>query len=519
MQSRWLVKACACVAALLAVASMARADVRLPQVFGEHMVLQQEMAVPVWGWADPGEKVTVSVAGQSKSATADAAGKWSLKLDPLNTGGPHTFKVQGRNRLELADVLVGEVWLCSGQSNMAMTVGGSNNKEAEAAAANYPRIRMLQVDRTTAEEPQTDVKATWVVCSPKTVGGFSAAGYFFGRELHKQLGRPVGLLHSSWGGTPIQGWTSVKAHQSVPQLAPMIPALEKAIASYNPERVQQQFEKQLDAFKKAAAKAKAEGTPFKARMPRPPVHPRLSQGSPGRLYNGMIAPLAPYAIRGAIWYQGEANAGNPAAGIQYGLQLKTMIADWRSAWGEGDFSFLSVQLPNFMAPQQKPSETGGWPMIREQFLKGLKAIPNTGIAVTIDIGDEKDIHPKNKQDAGKRLALWALGKVYGRELVASGPLFRCAAKQGDRMVVEFDELGAGLSVRGGGALKGFAIAGADRQFVWADAKIEGGKLIVSSPQVKSPESVRYAWANNPECNLINTAGLPASPFRTDNWPE
>ena len=519
MQARWLGRVCLGLAAVLAVASAARADVRLPRVFGEHMVLQQELPVPVWGWADPGEKVTVSVAGQSKTATADAGGKWSLKLDPLATGGPHSFKVQGKNCLVLADVLVGEVWLCSGQSNMAMTVGGSANKDAEAAAANYPRIRMLQVDRVTAEEPQTDVKASWVVCSPKTVAGFSAAGYFFGRELHKQLGRPVGLLHSSWGGTPIQAWTSVKAHESVPQLAPMIPALAKAIASYNPERAQQQYEKQREAFKKAAAKAKAEGQPFKGRPPRPPIHPRVSQGSPGRLYNGMIAPLAPYALRGAIWYQGEANAGIPAAGILYGLQLKTMVADWRSAWGEGDFAFLSVQLPNFMAPQQKPSETGGWPLIREQFLKSLKTIPNSGIAVTIDIGDAENIHPTNKQEAGRRLALWALGKVYDRKLVASGPLFRCAAKQGDRMIVEFDEADGGLAVRGGGALKGFAIAGADHQFVWADAKIEAGRLIVSSPQVISPQSVRYAWANNPECNLINTAGLPASPFRTDNWAE
>jgi len=501
---------------LMGLASAARADVRLPQVFSEHMVLQQQMPVPVWGWAAPGEKVTVSMAGQSKSATADAQGKWSLRLDPLKAGGPHVFCVKGKNTVQLADVLVGETWLCSGQSNMAMSVGGSANRDAEVAAAKYPQIRMLQVERTTAETPQDDVKAKWLVCSPETVAGFSAAGYFFGRELHQQLKLPVGLINSSWGGTPIQAWTSTKAQQSVPELAKIVTGLQRAIDTYDPAKAQQQYEKQLEAFKRAAAKAKADGVAFKGRAPRKPVHPRVSPSSAGRLYNGMIAPLVPYALRGAIWYQGETDAGGAA---RYGLQLRTMIADWRGAWQEGDFPFLFVQLPNFKALQQKPSETSGWPLIREQFLKTL-SFPNTGMAVTIDIGDAEDIHPKNKQDVGRRLAWWALAKVYKTGMPASGPLFREAKKAGKAIIVEFDCCG-GLASRDGGPLKGFAIAGKDRKFVWADAQIQGQRLRVSSPAVPEPEAVRYLWANNPNPpgNLVNQAGLPASPFRTDEWPE
>jgi sialate O-acetylesterase len=292
--------------------------------------------------------------------------------------------------------------------------------------------------------------------------------------------------------------------------------LKRAIETYDPEKAKQQYAKQLEAYKKVVAKAKADGVATKARPPRHPVHPRLSPSSAARLYNGMIAPLAPYGLRGAIWYQGEADAGGAP---RYGLQMRTMIADWRGAWQQGDFPFLFVQLPNFMALQQKPSETSGWPLIREQFLKTL-SVPNTGMAVTIDIGDADDIHPKNKQDVGRRLAWWALAKVYKLGLPASGPLFRSAKKAGPAMFVEFDCCGA-LEARGGGPLKGFAIAGKDRKFVWAEARIQGAGVLVSSPEVREPEAVRYNWANNPNPlgNLVNQADLPASPFRTDDWPE
>ena len=495
--------------------SLAAADVKLPAVFGDHMVVQCDAPVPVWGWADPGEKVTVTLGGQSKTATADSAGKWSVKLDALSAGGPHVLKVQGKNTLERGDVLVGEVWLCSGQSNMAWTVASSANKEAEIAAANFPKIRMLQVDRKTASEPQDDCRCQWQVCSPDTVAGFSAAAYFFGRELHKELGVPVGLINSSWGGTPIQAWTSIPAQEAVPELKPIVEGFRKAAEAFDAEAAKQRYQKALADWQQAAAKAKSEGKPFAARRPQPPQDPRESPHSPGRLYNGMIAPLAPYALRGAIWYQGESNAGNAKI---YALQMKAMIGNWRQDWKQGDFAFLSVQLPNFMAPQQKPSETGGWPLLREQFLKTL-ALPNTGIAVTIDIGEADDIHPKNKQDVGKRLAQWALAKTYGKDVVACGPLYKSMRKQNGKIVVEFDYADGGLVARGGQKLKGFAIAGEDKQFVWAEAKIDGKTVVVWSPEVNAPAAVRYAWANNPDCNLMNQAGLPASPFRTDDWEE
>lgn len=505
---------------ILGLTSLAAADVKLPGVFGDHMVLQRETPVPVWGWADPGEKVTVILGEQSKTATADANGKWSLKLDPLKAGGPLVLKVQGKNSVERTDVLVGEVWLCSGQSNMAMTVGGVKDKQAEIDSADHPQIRMMTVARRPSADPKDDAAGDWQVSSPQTVAGFSAAAYFFGRELQQKLNVPVGLINSSWGGTPIQAWTSQKDQEADPELAPIVKSYLNAVATYTPEKAQADYEKKLANWEKARAKAKDEGKPFIARKPELSKEPGLSP-NPGTLYNGMIAPLAPYAIRGAIWYQGEANAGNYKI---YGLQMKTMIANWRTIWGEGDFPFLFVQLPNFVgglakgaepAPA-KPSENG-WPWIREQFLRTL-AVPNTGMAVTIDIGEPDDIHPKNKQDVGKRLAQWALAKTYGKEVAPSGPLYKSMRIDGGKIILEFDHVDGGLVVCGDKP-KGFAIAGEDKKFVWADAKIEGKTVVVSSDEVKQPTAVRYAWANNPDCNLFNKAGLPASPFRTDDWAE
>lgn len=512
---RWLKMLC--VVAGLCLASVATADVKLPGIFGDHMVLQRELPLPVWGWADAGEKVTVTLGDQSATATADADGKWSVKLPALSGGGPLALKVQGANVVTIQDVLVGEVWLCSGQSNMAMAVNGCLNKEAELAAAELPQIRMFTVARKTAEEPQTNCGGNWQVCSPKTVGGFSATAYFFGRELHKTLGVPVGLINSSWGGTPIQGWTSLKAHQTTPELSPLVESLNKSLASFNPEAAKQRYEKQLAAWQESFDKAqdKAERDAVNRRKPRLQENPRLAPGSLGRLYNGMIAPLAPYAIRGATWYQGEANAGNAKL---YGLQLRTMITEWRTLWKQGDFPFLFVQLPNYMKAQEKPSEMAGWPLIREQFAQTL-TLANTGMAVTIDVGEASDIHPKNKQAVGKRLANWALAKVYHEDVEASGPLYKAAKCDGANVIVSFDFVGGGLAAREGQKLKGFAIAGEDKKFVWADAQIVGPTVVVSSPEVKSPVAVRYAWANNPDCNLLNKAGLPASPFRTDTWAE
>jgi sialate O-acetylesterase len=494
----------------------ASADVRLPGIFGDHMVIQQKMTVPVWGWADSGERVTVSLAGQTKTATANPQGKWCVELDALQAGGPHVLTVKGNNAVKIEDVLVGEVWIGSGQSNMAMTVSRSKDFEKEKAAAGLPKLRMFTVKRKTAETPQSDCEGQWQVSSPETVGGFSAAAYFFGRELHKELGVPVGMINSSWGGTPVQAWTSLAVQEKLPALRPMLAQWEKNIAAYDPTAAKARYERALAAWKERAAKARAAGKPA-PRRPRPPVNPRLNPHRPASLYNGMIVPLVPYAIRGVIWYQGESNAGHYEAGL-YGLQLRAMVTSWRKVWGEGDFPFLWVQLPNFHRPQEQPSEPSGWVTVRDEMFKSL-SLANTGMAVTVDIGEADNIHPKDKQDVGKRLALWALSTTYGKDVCGSGPLYKSMEKRDGQIVLHFDHVCGGLVATGGGPLKGFAVAGADMKFVWANAKIEGDTVVVSSPEVMHPAAVRYAWADNPRCNLANKAGLPASPFRTDDWAE
>lgn len=497
-----------CVACL---APAAPADVKLPSIFSDHMVLQRDAAATVWGWASPDEKVTVAIAGQTVSAAADASGKWSVKLEALQAGGPHELVVRGNNTIKIADVLVGEVWLASGQSNMAMTVQGSKDFDREKAAADFPKIRMFTVARKPAETPQDQCEGKWLLTTPETVGGFSATAYFFGRELHRALEAPVGLVNSSWGGTPVQAWTSLDAQKAQPALRPLLDQWEQRIATFDPEKAKAQYEQQLARWKDEAAKAKAAGKP-QPRRPQFSGDPRLSQNRPANLFNGMIAPLAPYAMRGAIWYQGESNAGGEAG--LYGLQLRTMIIDWRTRWNQGDFPFLFVQLPNFHKPQQQPVEPSGWVTVREEMLRTL-ALKNAGMAITVDVGDADDIHPKNKQDVGKRLALWALAHTYGKDVVGSGPIYKSMEKRDGKIVLSFDYAEGGLEATGGGPLEGFAIAGADKKFVWAQAKIEGSTVVVWSDDVKEPAAVRYAWADNPKGNLANKAGLPASPFRTD----
>ncbi len=516
MRGNVLMKIVAGLLLLACITSAASADVRLPGVFADHMVLQRDVVIPVWGWAEPAEKVTVSLAGRTKTAAADQAGKWTVRLDAIRAGGPHVMKVEGNNTLEVADVMVGEVWLCSGQSNMAMSVGGSANRDAEVAAAKYPGIRMITVARVPAETPQDDCQGEWKVCSPESVAGFSATAYFFGRKLHQELDVPVGLINSSWGGTPVQSWTGLKDQRALPELKALLGSWDERIAKHDSQAAKEAFERQLAEWQQKAEKAKAAGKK-PPRKPRPAADPRLSTHRPANLYNGMIAPLVPYALRGAIWYQGESNAGNYEAGL-YGLQLTAMIKNWRRVWNQGDFPFLWVQLPNFRAPQQQPVETSGWVIVQEEMLKTL-SVPNTGMAVTIDIGDAGNIHPKNKQDVGKRLAVWALGTTYGKQIVYCGPLYKSMNKRDNGIVIRFDHVGGGLVAKDSDTLKGFAIAGEDKKFVWAKARIRKDRVVVSSPEVESPVAVRYAWAANPNCNLYNDAGLPASPFRTDDWEQ
>ena len=500
---------------LLALGGSVRAEVRLPSIFSDHLVLQKNVAVPVWGWADPGEKITVSIAGQTQTTTADASGNWKLKLDSLAAAGPLTLTVAGHNRIVIQDVLVGEVWLASGQSNMGLSVNDVTNAWKEKSAAKFPQIRMFTVSPTPATTPQTNCGGQWVVCSPETVGHFSAAAYFFGRELHQTLAVPVGLINSSWGGTPIEAWTSMDRMEATPELTPVLQNWKKTLHPFDPEKAAQAYARALETWTNNVAKLKAEGKTAPP-APKKAIDPRLDPKYPANLFNGKIAPLIPYAIRGAIWYQGENNAATDLANL-YSIQLSGMIHDWRQRWDEGDFPFAWVQLPNFHPRTTNVVETNfnNWCVIREEMLKTL-AVTNTGMAITVDVGEANNIHPKNKQAVGHRLALWALAKVYRHDLPYSGPLPAGHEIKGDEIILSFQHTDGGLVAKDG-ELKGFAIAGADHRWVPAQARIAGEKIIVSSPAVTSPQAVRYAWAANPDCNLFNGAGLPASPFRTDDW--
>lgn len=490
------------------------AAVRLPALFSDHMVVQRGAEVPVWGWADPGEKISVGIAGQTRTATADANGKWNVRFDKLDSAGPTTLTVAGGDVLTVNDVLVGEVWLASGQSNMQMPVSGVRNNRAEIASAKHPEIRMFTVARKTAVAPQDDCGGKWIVCGPETAGQFSATAYFFGLELQRSLKRPVGLINASWGGTAIEGWTSMPAQEKQPELAGLIGDWrKKAEAPYEEARAMALYGKQVENWKNQSEKAKAAGKK-PPQAPKKPVAPRLQPNHPANLFNGMIAPLIPYAIRGAIWYQGENNAKGGRARL-YGIQLPVMVRDWRQRWGQGDFPFAWVQLPNFKDRPTGPGTPSGWAAVREAMLRSL-SLPNTGMAVTIDVGEADNIHPKDKQTVGKRLALWARARVYGEAVAFSGPRFSRHEIRGSEVAIVFAHADGGLAAKDG-ELRGFAIAGADRKWVAAKTRIEGDKVVVFHPAVPSPAAVRYAWEDNPDCNLTNKSGLPASPFRTDDW--
>ncbi len=498
---------------LLGLAFSAEAAITLPNVFSEHMVLQRGKTIPVWGWAEPGEAVTVRMEGNEAVATAGGDGRWQANLAPMQAGGPYKLKISAPSgSVELGDVLLGEVWICSGQSNMQWTVSASRDFEIERNRASYPGLRMFSVERVSKDTPQTNCNGSWVICSTETVGDFSAVGYYFARKLHQELDVPVGMLHTSWGGTPAESWTTMDSLKANPLYSDILARWETAMQAY-PE-AKATYDRDLAQWETEKAAAEAQGTPFEKHRPGEPWGPDHSW-QPAGLYNAMIAPLVPYAISGAIWYQGESNA--PRA-YQYRELFPQMITDWRTAWGQGDFPFYYVQLANFMDRQPEPGESA-WAELREAQLKTL-SLPNTGMAVTIDIGEAKDIHPRNKQDVGKRLALIALNKVYEKKVDYSGPLCNGFARkeQGTKFVLRFAQDTRGLTTPGRNKLTGFSIAGPDRKFVWAKAKIKYDKIIVWSPEVKDPVAVRYGWADNPDCNLINRAGLPASPFRTDDWP-
>ena len=617
----------------------------LHPLFTDNMVLQRDIQCPVWGWAKPGEAVKVTVDEKTAESKADATGKWLVKVGPFPVGGPHEVTVSGPQTVTLKNILFGDVYICSGQSNMQWGMWGVNNSQEEIAAADHPDIRLYTVPNVVGFEPQATVAGQWQVCSPQTVGGFTAVGYFFGRKLNEELKVPIGLINSSWGGTIAEAWVSAEALKTMPDFAPAVEALQKLVADQ--AKLQATYDQQMDewwakndpgsaagaswadpALNTAAwktmgvprnwedgglpnfdgiawlrktvdvpgawqgkeitlhlgpiddrdttfvngVKVGATDTWDKPRDYKLPGDllktgpniiavrvldtgggggiygqadqmkleaadgaalalagewlylesnplakctplPQRLESNPNQvtvLYNAMIAPLVPFGIKGAIWYQGESNAGRAE---QYARLLPTLISDWRARLGVGDFPYFIVQVANFMAVDAEPKDDG-WPNLRWSQWLTTKAMPNVGMACIIDIGDAADIHPKNKQDVGLRLALAALGTTYGKRIEYSGPVYRSMAVEGSQVVLAFDHLGGGLVVKGD-KLQGFAIAGEDGRFVWADATVDGDTVIVSSPQVAKPVAVRYAWANNPVCNLYNQAGLPAVPFATD----
>jgi sialate O-acetylesterase len=643
----------------------ARAEVKVPALIGDNMVLQQGRRARIWGTADPGERVTIRLADHIAHATADGQGKWQAFVGPLKAGGPFELTIAGKNTLVFKNVLVGEVWVCSGQSNMEFALVNSKDGASAIAEADYPQVRLFTVRHATSATPLDDVHGQWLVTTPKTAGQFSAVGFYFGRELHRRLKVPIGLIHSSWGGTPAEAWTSYETLTSVPSLKPILDRYDaelqalperqrkhqQAIADWEHQYALQDpgnkgeamgyadpslvlegwkpmdlprywestglnvdgsiwFRKDVEVPKAWAGhdltlslgpvddydttyfngqrvgaigseNAEAYSVPrsykipgrlvrpgkaliavrvfdrmgnggfagspdqmflapegggkkdglaldgkwdFKAEMvvegrvpdyskyPGPPPGPD-NPNSPSVLYNAMLAPIVPYAIRGAIWYQGESNAGRA---YQYRTLFPLMIGNWRTAWGEGNFPFYFVQLANFMARKPQPGESE-WAELREAQTLTLHSA-DTGMAVAIDIGEGEDIHPRDKLDVGLRLSRWALVGPYAQKLEPSGPLYDSFAIEGDKVRLRFKHIGAGLKTPDGAPLKGFAIAAADHKFVWADARIEGDSIIVWSKDVAQPVAVRYAWADNPACNLYNEEGLPASPFRTDSWP-
>ncbi|NIO87790.1 MAG: 9-O-acetylesterase [Candidatus Aminicenantes bacterium] len=651
-------------------------NIALPAIFGNNMVLQQGVPLPVWGKADSGGVVIIEIDGQRKGTLSDEHNRWQVKLSPLQAGGPHTMKICGADTTVFENVLVGEVWLCSGQSNMEWNVRNSKDAQREMNEANLPNIRMFTVQKEVSEKPKDNCVGEWKVCSPENVGDFSAVGYFFGRYLHQKLNVPIGMIHSSWGSTPAEAWTSYETLSADTMLAPIVKRYEEDLKNY-PQRLAE-YKEQLKKIEESGAlmpiyhKDKSNegflkgwanqefddnswnsvnvpgywenledmqidgavwfrkevripiawegrellltlgaiddfdvtyfngtkvdstgkdtpqhwihhrkyivpghlvkagkaaiavrifdhfgqggfGGPATAMMlclntepdsnliplagiwkskietaldpskisgpggkglPQQPRGPGHSH-SPAGLYNAMIHPLAPYAIKGGIWYQGETNAGRA---YQYCTLLPAMIKDWRTLWRQGDFPFGVVQLANYMQVSEDPQESA-WAELREAQLLTSLNDPNVGLATIIDIGEADDIHPKNKQDVGKRLALWALANYYDFDLEYSGPLYQSMKIEDDKITVSFTHTADGLVAVGDEGVKGFAIAGDDYNFIRANAKIDGNQVIVWSEKVKNPVAVRFAWADNPVCNLYNSEMLPAVPFRTDDKPE
>jgi sialate O-acetylesterase len=492
----------------------ARADVKPHPLISSGMVLQRDVACPLWGTADPGEEVGIQLDRGSnddflfisKPRAVGADGKWRQTTPPLKAGGPYRLTIFGKNKVVLQDVYVGEVWVCSGQSNMEQGLGSTEGAAEVIKESKNPRIRLFTVAHATSTTPRPTVNGRWLECNPSTVGGFSAVAYYFGRDLNEKLKVPIGLIHSSWGGTVAEAWTGKPALEANPSLRYLARNFESTRKAH--EKAMDNYLAALEAYLPLAKKARAAGEP----VPPAPPFPALNQNTPTVLYNAMIKPLQPFAIKGVIWYQGESNAGRA---YEYRTLFPTLIKNWRDDWGLGDFPFLFVQLAPFMAPSKVPQESA-WAELREAQLLTSLNVPNTAMAVITDAGDPVDIHPRRKKPAGDRLARAARALAYGEKIVYSGPVYDRMKVEDGKAVLSFKSVGKGLVARGLPA--DFTIAGADRKFHNAQWEIKGDTVVVWSDRVEKPVAVRFGWANYPAGNLLNADGLLASPFRTDDFP-
>ncbi len=484
-------------ACLTLVCGRAEAALQLPNVFGDHMVVQQKAPIKVWGWTTAGQDVTVEIGGGTASTKAGSDGRFEVSLPALDAGGPHTLTVKADETRTIQDVLVGEVWVCSGQSNMQWSIDLANDPDLEKLAAKFPNLRMINFPQVGSQKPINTHDRQWQVCSPQTLGSFSAVGYFFGRQLHQTLDVPVGMINNAWGGSACEAWINRELLTADEKYKPMI---ERWVA------MESEFEK-LSGLQNLSEEDAKKLKQLTGQMG--------GNHRPANIYNGVLKSHLGYTIKGAIWYQGESNASRA---YQYRDLFPLMISSWRKEWGIGDFPFYWVQLADFKDEKPEPGDSD-WAELREAQTMTMTKLPNTGEAVIIDIGEGKDIHPKNKFDVGRRLARWALAKDYGIQIAYHSPQYRSMEVQGAKVILTFDHVDGGWRPFDVNTPRGFSIAGEDKKFVWASATVlPDGRVEVTSDKVSNPKSVRYAWADNPVCNMFSKAGLPLTPFRTDDWP-
>ena len=500
------------------------AELSVPDFFSDHMVLQRNTEAKIWGTADPNSEVSVFFKDRTFRSTANRSGQWEIGIvtGDADSKGAILRIESGDLGIEISDVLVGEVWFASGQSDMVFTMDRVPDYKTVIAEADYPAIRMFNASTVTAVEPQDNIDGDWTACSPDNASRYSAVAFFFARHLHQELGVPIGVLKSAWGGKPVETFTSRKALLTLPGTKKLVDNAIAADQAFDETKAMAGYEKRLASWKEAVAKWRSKPDDSRGRAPRRPAVPKRAlntEGQPGVLFNSMIYPFIGYTIKGAIWYQGEGNA-KPGA-VPYDQTLPLMINDWRERWGS-EFSFYFVQLANFRQPSTEPGNNDPWPLLQDRMRRVLQTTPKTGMAIINDVGEANDIHPKNKHDVGKRLALWALAKDYDRNLIYSGPLLKNCEFDGNKAIIHFDHVGEGLKPRDPDQpLSRFEIAGDDEVWHWGNAQITGNDtVLVSCEEVPNPVAVRYAWAANPQgANLVNSLGLPASVFRTDDWQD